>query len=509
MLAEEQQLQDEAAAAVEVAVPPVTCTTMTQTRHACKRSSSSSVIVKSSSSLSRSNSNSIQQRASSPFTFIETYSVCKQREQQQQQLDEQNRLQLLKNMEKSPLSTSSSSNSNYNSNPIYTSQNLSSKKQFQQTECAVFESELKQISASNELSSQSNEDFRSKLNEVKSKYQNLINLSTLYTKSFSNLDNLSKVIDEFTCDLCKIEITLASQPYLEAVDVAQMSCEIDVIRNLKKMFKQHENDLTTIKSYYQELEASMEKVRSRHFESGAKGSNNTTLVHLNEQRQLDDLKKLDSLIKQLTDRWVNSINLFKNRRSKLKECLHSFEQLNQSLNTEKDKLKTIKNNREVTSTSTDHSIKHLEDSRALIEQCNQKAMQFIQQTKELNEQLNEYKASFKSCSNNNDDDNAELDKSTYDNDNDDDDNADIDTDDVKTANQNLTLNTLNQINELKKNHGDLSQAFGLDLEPDLDDITTSNSQSQIQLIPVSNMQNIKDFCGSQELNLIVKKRNAP
>jgi hypothetical protein len=133
-------------------------------------------------------------------------------------------------------------------------------------------------------------------------------------------------------------------------------------------------------------------------------------------------------------------------------------------------------------------------------------MQFIQQTKELNEQLNEYKASFKSCSNNNDDDNAELDKSTYDNDNDDDDNADIDTDDVKTANQNLTLNTLNQINELKKNHGDLSQAFGLDLEPDLDDITTSNSQSQIQLIPVGNMQNIKDFCGSQELNLIVKKK---
>ncbi len=73
------------------------------------------------------------------------------------------------------------------------------------------------------------------------------------------------------------------------------------------MFKLHENDLKTIKSYYNELEKSMEKVRNRQFE------NNSNLVHLNEQRQLDDLKKLDSLIKQLTDRWLNAHNLFKAR----------------------------------------------------------------------------------------------------------------------------------------------------------------------------------------------------
>jgi hypothetical protein len=73
------------------------------------------------------------------------------------------------------------------------------------------------------------------------------------------------------------------------------------------LFKQHENDLTTIKCYYTELEKSMEKVRIRQLES------NSNLVQLNEQRQLDDLKKLDSLIKQLTERWVNSSNLFKSR----------------------------------------------------------------------------------------------------------------------------------------------------------------------------------------------------
>ena len=44
------------------------------------------------------------------------------------------------------------------------------------------------------------------------------------------MDNLSKVIDEFTSDLCKIEIQLASQPYIEAGNVAQMSNEIEVIR---------------------------------------------------------------------------------------------------------------------------------------------------------------------------------------------------------------------------------------------------------------------------------------
>ena len=73
------------------------------------------------------------------------------------------------------------------------------------------------------------------------------------------------------------------------------------------MFKQHENDLNTIKAYYKELEVSMERVRNRQYESAS------SLNHINEERQLDDLKKLDSLIKQLTDRWNNSMTLFKNR----------------------------------------------------------------------------------------------------------------------------------------------------------------------------------------------------
>ena len=63
-----------------------------------------------------------------------------------------------------------------------------------------------------------------------------LKLTILFKLSFTNLDNLSKVIDEFTSDLCKIEIQLASQPYIETGNVAQMSSEIDVIRVKNNLF---------------------------------------------------------------------------------------------------------------------------------------------------------------------------------------------------------------------------------------------------------------------------------
>ena len=75
-----------------MATPP----TLVKTSTSCKRSSSSVCMIKS-STLCRSNSNTMSnnnlsdnkhnyKRANSPFTFIETYSVCKHHQEEQQQL---------------------------------------------------------------------------------------------------------------------------------------------------------------------------------------------------------------------------------------------------------------------------------------------------------------------------------------------------------------------------------------------------------------------------------------
>lgn len=73
-------------------------------------------------------------------------------------------------------------------------------------------------------------ELKSKVTHVKSKYQNLIHLSNLYSKSFSNLDSLSKIVDEFIGDMCQIEIKLASQSLIENVNI-----DADLIR------KEHES----------------------------------------------------------------------------------------------------------------------------------------------------------------------------------------------------------------------------------------------------------------------------
>ena len=73
------------------------------------------------------------------------------------------------------------------------------------------------------------EEFRSRINHVKVKYENLINLSNCYSKSFLNLDNLSKLIEDFSIDLNKIEGQLAAQSYIEIGNLNQMSNEIDIV----------------------------------------------------------------------------------------------------------------------------------------------------------------------------------------------------------------------------------------------------------------------------------------
>lgn len=135
--------------------------------------------------------------------------------------------------------------------------------------------------------------------------------------SFSNLESLAKLVDGFIADMCKIEIKLAAQSLIENVDIDSelMNKEHESLMEVKALFKAHENDLMVMKSYYEELKHSMDKVRSRNIdqEKFSLLSVNGSRSKLTEDRQSEDLLKLDLLIKQLTDRWNHSLHFYRSR----------------------------------------------------------------------------------------------------------------------------------------------------------------------------------------------------
>jgi hypothetical protein len=69
-----------------------------------------------------------------------------------------------------------------------------------------------------------------------------------------------------------------------------------------------------MRSYYEQLKSSMERVRNRSsYEQAEQTGLSEEHIRKQEQRQQEDLNKLDILIKQLTDRWNQSYNMYKNR----------------------------------------------------------------------------------------------------------------------------------------------------------------------------------------------------
>jgi len=82
------------------------------------------------------------------------------------------------------------------------------------------------------------------------------------------------------------------------------------------LFKAHDNDLMVMKSYYEELKTSLEHVRNRKLDQ-----DKFSLLSVEEsprqkqtdERQSEDLLKLDLLIKQLTDRWNHSLHFYRTR----------------------------------------------------------------------------------------------------------------------------------------------------------------------------------------------------
>ena len=71
-----------------------------------------------------------------------------------------------------------------------------------------------------------------------------------------------------------------------------------------------------MQSYFESLKLSMERVRSKNLESVESSEENSEIKKRHkqaEERQSDDLIKLDSLIKQLTERWHSALTLYKTR----------------------------------------------------------------------------------------------------------------------------------------------------------------------------------------------------
>ena len=67
----------------------------------------------------------------------------------------------------------------------------------------------------------------------------------------------------------------------------------------------------------------------------------------------------------------------------MKQCLHSYEQLNQNINSDKSKLNTIQNKEINTAdqATRENILNALDDCKSSIEQSSKKAAQFVQQTK--------------------------------------------------------------------------------------------------------------------------------
>ena len=158
----------------------------------------------------------------------------------------------------------------------------------------------------------SNEEFKIKFNQIKSRYNNLVNLSGLYAQGytketwlliilsnffffirFSSLDNLSKVIDQFTNDLCKIEVKLGSQDQEAKDDLDWIIKELEVLSTLDSLFRTHENDLNEMVSLHERLKETVEKVRTKPI-----GENS------------NDLDKLTLIIKQLNTRWKSAVKAY-------------------------------------------------------------------------------------------------------------------------------------------------------------------------------------------------------
>jgi hypothetical protein len=91
---------------------------------------------------------------------------------------------------------------------------------------------------------------------------------------------------------------------------------------MKVLVKKHENSLNTIKAQFDELKQTLDSVR--------KVSSSVA-----PQQQYEDMRKFDSIITHMKERWERACGLYGVRRSNLKKCLYTYHEHIKAINNEK------------------------------------------------------------------------------------------------------------------------------------------------------------------------------
>lgn len=101
-------------------------------------------------------------------------------------------------------------------------------KQFDQEDCRAFDREYKEAEK-RLMSGRANDECRDRLDSIRNKYRSLVNMSNLFSRSFSNIDNLTSRFDDFTSVLCNMEEQLESQSIVDMTSTNQLREEMDTI----------------------------------------------------------------------------------------------------------------------------------------------------------------------------------------------------------------------------------------------------------------------------------------
>lgn len=135
---------------------------------------------------------------------------------------------------------------------------------------------------------------------------------------------------------------------------------------------------------YEDLRAAMDKVRARNLDA-----DDPMRQHQRDERQSEDLLKLESLIKQLSERWNSALLLYKARKSNLKDCQKLYNRYQNELAKEKQQIDLLKAQQQQQQQQQKKSLSNgaqkkgelLCERKQAIENCNQKAAQFVQVAK--------------------------------------------------------------------------------------------------------------------------------
>ncbi|CAF0847683.1 unnamed protein product, partial [Brachionus calyciflorus] len=196
--------------------------------------------------------------------------------------------------------------------------NKNNQSEFEQIDCKNFEKKIQDVEYGHSDNNNygkllyQNETFKRKFEQIKSKYKDLADICKFFSHSVNSADEMGGVVDRISSALCAIETQLEAQSFDKLENIEQMKLEMDIIGNLKPLFKANENELSNLKLFNNKLHT-----KAKEF----------TSIHLTDKNQsiVSDLKKLDDLVRHLDERWCRASFDYTTRRNKLKECLNTYQ----------------------------------------------------------------------------------------------------------------------------------------------------------------------------------------